>query len=86
MLKKSFFTLIISTVLIVAVIIGSSIYTLYSKKKLTVDARLKKYQVSNLINLINFGPLMTVAMMLSFTVSVKMAQSQKKYLLLTLKI
>ena len=60
MLKKSFFTLIISTVLIVAVIIGSSIYTLYSKKKLTVDARLKEisgieFDKSNQLWAINDG-------------------------------
>ena len=42
MIKKSLFTLVIFILLITAVILGSSIYTLYSKKKLTVDARLKE--------------------------------------------
>ena len=42
MIKKSLFTLVIFILLITAVILGSSIYTLYSKKRLTVDARLKE--------------------------------------------
>lgn len=42
MIKKSLFTLIISTLLVLTVLLVSSIYTLYSKKKLTVDARLKE--------------------------------------------
>lgn len=60
MLKKSFLSLIIFAVLITAITIGSSIYTLYSKKKLTVDARLKEisgieFDKSNQLWAINDG-------------------------------
>lgn len=42
MLKKSVFTFILLVVIAATIIIGASIYTLYSKKKLSVDPKLKE--------------------------------------------
>ncbi len=42
MLKKSVFTFFILAVTVVAALVGSSIYTLYSKKRLTVDPKVKE--------------------------------------------
>ena len=42
MLKKSLLTVFILSVTIIGVLVGSSIYTLYSKKRLTVDPKLRE--------------------------------------------
>jgi len=42
MLKKSILTFIYLAIIAIAIVVGASVYTLYSKKKLTVDAKLKE--------------------------------------------
>ena len=42
MLKKSLLTVFILSVTIIGLLVGSSIYTLYSKKRLTVDPKLRE--------------------------------------------
>ena len=42
MLKKSLLTVFILSVTIIGILVGSSIYTLYSKKRLTVDPKLRE--------------------------------------------